>query len=379
VADAHEYKNPFTLDGKIKTPMGVTRAKVKRVKELAEATMAGDRSAKGALEESVATSDAIFNLAYLFNLNVLPQFDLPARNWSTIAGTRLVSDFRNATLYSLVPEWNPGVLGDGTPNWVAPVIPEGAAYPYAYLEGEVSIQGGVRKRGFKTGFTFEAWINDSVGALQSLPEAMRQIGFDTEEFEVWNALISGVGAGQQLDGGTPPTGVVVPPNAPLGRDALIQAIIELTSREISGRKVRITGGYNLIVGSGQGVFAQFILDQTFAQLQDGSFLFNVNGYNPLAGITVVESEYVTAPAWYLVPKQGGTGGRPVLELLRLTGHELPELRVQGNTGSYVGSSGAVSPFEGNFENDTADFRMRIINRGILWTPDLVIWSNGTGS
>lgn len=384
MSEKKQYQNPLTLDGKLKLQLGVTPKKVQHVKKLAEATMNGDRIAKGTLEESISTSDAIFNYAALVNANVVPDFDRPERTWSSIAGTRVVQDFKAPTLYSLVPEFNAGVLGSGTPAHVLPVVPEGAAYPYATLEGEVYQLGGIRKRGVKVSFTFEAWINDSIGALQAIPDAFRRVAEDTEEYEVYSTLVSGVGANQQLDGGTVPTGGTVAPNAPLSRDALIRAIYELSQREINGRKVKVGGTFNLIVPAGQAVYANFILNQTLGQMNTNpasgtpEYVYSINGYNPLAGITVIESEYVTGTAWYLVPTVGTTGGRPVLELLRLAGHELPELRVHNATGTYVGG-GAVSPFEGSFDNDAADFRIRNIGRGILWTPDLIVWSEGDGN
>src|SRR5690606_19249312 len=153
-----EYKDEFTLDGRLKAPVGVTEEKVEALRDLVDETMAGSRAAKGTLEEAMVSTDAVFNLAYLTELNVLADFDeFENRNWSKIATTRQVSDFRNVTLFSLRPDWSAGgTLGSGDPVFVAPRIPEGANYPYAYLEQESSQQvGGIVKRGFKTGFTFE--------------------------------------------------------------------------------------------------------------------------------------------------------------------------------------------------------------------------------
>src|SRR5690606_16920771 len=110
---------------------------------------------------------------------------------------------------------------------------------------------------------------------------------------------------------------------------------------------------------------------------DGPAQFLINGYNPLAGIEIIESEFIEEDHWFLIPK-ANQARRPVLELLRLVGHEQPELRVQGNTGTYEGG-GAVSPFEGSFDNDSADFRLRMFTRGILWTKELVVWSDGSGT
>lgn len=379
-----EYKDSFTLDGLVKPQLGVTEEKLDAVRTLVEDTMSGSRSAKGMLEEAMVSTDAVFNLAHLSALNVLADFPEEERKWSQIATTRTVSDFRPVTLYSLRPDWSGGgTLGSGDPRFVAPRIPEGANYPYAYLEQEVSqAQGGIVKRGFKTGFTFESFINDAVGFLQALPESMKQIALDTEEWEVFNALITGVGSTEQLDGGVIPDGTTtVVPNAPFSRAALIRAIIELSQREIADRKIIVSGGYKLLIPSGQRLWVEYILNNValvgFDQGTDPQFKYTINGYDPLSGIEIIESEFVPAGHWYLIPNQN-SARRPVLELLRLVGHEVPELRVQGNTGSYVGG-GAVSPFEGSFDNDSADFRLRMFTHGVLWSKELIVWSNGSGT
>lgn len=375
------YKNPFTLDGRLTPPAGVTKKKVDAVRDLVESALKGNRLALGRLEEAITTSDASLNLAYLVNLNVLPQYDEAERVWTQVAGTRRVSDFRPATLYSLFGEWEDGVLGEkgaaGTPRHIAPTVPEGAPYPYSVMAGEESQGAGVQKRGFKTRFTFEAFINDALGFLAALPDQMLQVALDTEEYEVFTALISGVGAGQQLAADTNPDGTSVVANAPLTREALIAAKAQVAQREINGRKIRVTGGWNLIVPVGRGDYAQFVINQSLAQIQDGNLVLTPGNYNPLSDIRVIESEYVTGTAWYLVPRPGATR-RPVVERLQLIGHEAPELRVQNLTGSYVGG-GAVSPFEGDFDTDSAEFRLRVIGNGTLWTPDAIVWSTGAGS
>lgn len=375
----------FSLGGRLKAVPGVTEEKVDSLRTLVEETMAGNRQARGTLEEAMVSTDAVYNLAYLTELNVLSDFpEFENRNWSSIATPRTVADFRPVTLFSLRPDWSAGgTLGDGSPVFVAPRIPEGANYPYAYMEQESSQQvGGVIKRGFKTGFTFEAFINDSIGFLQALPEHMKGIALDTDEWEVFNALLTGVTASEQLDGGPVPFGettITVLPNAPISRNAIVRAMIELGEREINGRKLVVSGGWTLLIPAGQRMWVEYILNNVVGPIgyEDGSANFLINGYNPLSGIEIIESEFITGTDWFLIPK-ANQARRPVLELLRLVGHEAPELRVQGNTGTYEGG-GAVSPFEGSFDNDTADFRLRMFTKGILWTKELIVWSDGTGA
>lgn len=374
------YTDKFTLDGRVKPVAGVTEAKVRHTAGMVDKMLTGDRVAKGQFEALITTSDLGFNVAHLINLDVLPKFDEATRNWTTIAGTRSVPDFNDVRLYSLDLQWDDRTLGNGNPRHVAPVIPEATAYPEASFTGKSYAGTGLHKRGFRTGFSFEAFVNDSLGYINSLPDAMLEVALDTEEYEVYSALINGVGEDQALKAGVSleSTEATVAPNAPLSRDALIVALEQVSQRVINGRRVQVTGGWNLIVGVGQTARAQWALSTLgLAQITDGNRLMTVNNYNPLAGIDVVESEYVTGASWYLLPKPGASR-LPVLDNLRLIGHEAVDLRVQGLAGQYTGGA-AVSPYEGSFDADTADFRVRLFTRGNLWNPDLVIWSDGSGT
>lgn len=375
------YKNKFTLDGRVKVVPGVSEKKVGAVRNLLEKRNAGDRIAEATLHEALTTSDAPFNLAHLATLNFIPNFDKAERQWSKLAGNRVVNDLRPVTLYSLNTSWNDGtgptkVLGA---HGEAPTIPEGSAYPYAYISGDVVQGSGVTKKGFKTDWTLESRINDGLGALDGLPEAMRQTSLDTEEAEVFNALLATPNS-SQLAGGTVPTGATVAANSKLTRDALIRAQIELGLRTINGRNVTVNGGYNLVVPVGQAIYANFILNQTLVASQNGTaplvYGYDINGgYNPLANISVVESWYVTGNAWYLIPKPGTTV-RPVLEHLSLRGYEAPQLMVDNHNGTYVGGA-SVPPFEGSFATDVITLKLRQFGGGVVWDNGAgIVWSTG---
>lgn len=368
----------ITLGGRLSLPAGVSLNKLAYMKDLYEGTLRGNRMKAGELVESMTTSDAVFNFAHLVNMNTFPKFDEAPRTWTQIATRRTLSDFRPAVLYSLDREWEDGALGNGTPRHISPVVPEGIEYPYAMLRGESYEGNALVKRGFKVGLTWEALINDAVGFVRALPDEILRVALDTEEYEVYNALISGVGSAQKIKAATNPDGSTVVADNPLTRAALIAAIAQLGQREINGRKVVINGGYNLIVAPGQRANAEYQINNLLlVDTKVGTNpvqTFASGGYNPLSGITVIESEYVSGAAWYLVPKPGQR--RPVLELASLVGNESPELRVYGATGSYLGGA-QVGPFEGSFRNDTIDFRVRQVLKGLNWTPELVVWSDGT--
>ena len=359
------YKDGLTLDGRLPLGPGVTPTKLKAMKELVEGTIRGNRIAAGTLAETVTSSDAIFNFAHVVNLNTFAKFDEAPRTWTQIATRRGLTDFRPAVFYSLDRQWEDGTLGDGEPRHISPVVPETVPYPYATLRGETYEGNALVKRGFKVGLSWEAIINDTVGFVRDLPGEILRVALDTEEYEVYNALISGVGPAQQLQAGTNPDRTDTRANDTLTRAALIAALYQLGQRRIEGRQVVITGGYNLIVAPGQRANAEFqINNMILVDTKTGTDpvqTFNHAGYNPLSGITVIESEYVVGPAWYLVPKPGQR--RPILELGSLIGHESPELRISNVQGTYLGG-GSISPFEGSFSNDTVDMRVRQVVKGL---------------
>lgn len=376
--------NDFRLGGKVKPQdKSVTPKKVMALKGLIEEALAGDRKARGMLEEAISTSDAMFNWTHLVNLNFVPQFEEAPRQWTKIATVRRVSDFREVFEYELDPQWDSNTLGTGDPVFTSPLVPEGTEYPEAYFSGRTAKGSGLKKYGFGSGFTFEAFINDSLGVITSIPEKMMRVALDTEEAMVFNALKDQAKAAQELKAGTNPDGTAVVAKAKFTRDALIQAMIQVKQRKHNGRYISFNGGFKLIVAPGMKINAEFQLyDQSLAQVtkSGGTKIYTAADAQLVAGVTeIIESPFVSGDAWYLVPNPGSLGaGREVLQLHKLIGHENPELRVENVTGNYVGG-GAVSPFEGSFNTDTARFRIRQFGAGFNWFADAVIWSDGTGS
>lgn len=373
------YKNPYTLDGRLKFEAGVTEAKMQAAETLIGGALQGDRIALGKIQEALTTtSDFGFNMAALVNAQVIPDLDDAERVSDALVGRRQVSDFRDNYLYSVARKWAPGVVGDGQVNEpfdTLPTVPEATAYPEAIFSGELIQSSGIRKTGLTTGISWEAIVNDTLGIVSALPNAFRELALNTPERDAFTTLINGVGAGQQLDAGTAIDGTPVTANAPISRAALALAKRQLRTQFKNSYGGAIRGGFNLVVGVGQKEQAEWYINNvSLSQITDGPRVLAVNASNDLADITVIESVYVDDNAWYLVPKPGTTS-RPVLDRLSLIGHEAAELRVSNMTGNYVGGS-TVPPFEGNFTADLAEWRVRLVTGTVLWSPDAVVWSEG---
>lgn len=377
-----EYKDMFTLDGRLKPQPWVTKEKVQAADRLLREALRGSYASAGLLREVHTTSDLPFSLAHLISAEAIPQFDVAPRTWSAIAGVRTVPTFDGVRLRSLLSELPTGagvVEGEGDPNYTGglPTVPEGAPYPYITIgEGVEAFHAKIAKRGAKFGFTWESSINDVEGFYDSLPQDLVQLALDTEEREVYEALLS---ATNTLAGGTLPDGTVVPANAPVSVNAIGWAIHELQTKTVNGRLVGPSStGYNVVVPIGTKWMLDYQLSQQLVAVQDGALTFTGGDRPWLGSFDIIESAYVTGTNWFVLPKPGGLR-RPVLELGRLRGHETPELRANGNTGVYLGSSSVVPFNQGSWDSDTIDYRIRYVAGGILWDNTYVLKSTGAGS
>lgn len=367
-----EFKDEFTLDGRLK-PQGrvVSRAKVVEADRLLQKAMRGDKIAAGQFAEAFSTTDLPFNVAHLITAVTIPQFDAAERTWSQVAGVRVVPDFgpvRLQSLYSSIT--GSAVHEDG--GFVT--IPENAPYPHITVTGQEAFYAKLAKHGGRFSWSWESNVNDVAGFFDQIPTELLNLALDTEEREVYDALVNGTT--NELATQTLPDGTVVPPNAPISPEAIWAAIIQLQNVEVNGRKVGRASGYNVVVPSGTKDFIEYALNRQVISIQDGSVTYGPGDMSALAGLNIVETSFLTGNQWIVLPKPGAIR-RPVLELLRLRGYEQPELRVQANAGNYVGG-GVVSPFEGDFEADEIAMRARYVAGGVLWSTDFSVKSDGTG-
>lgn len=369
---ATEYKDEFTLDGRLKPAnFKVTRAKVEAADRLLQKALHGDRIAAGQLAEAFSTTDLPFNVAHLISAVTIPQFDAAERQWSKVAGVRVVDDFGPVRLQSLYSS----VTGSGVhQNGGLPTIPEHAPYPHITVTGQEAFYKKLEKSGARFTWSWESNVNDVAGFFDQIPTELRNLALDTEEREVFEALANGTTV--ELAAQTLPDETTTLPNAALSPEAIWAAIIQLQNTEVNGRKVGRASGYNVVVPVGTAQFIEWRLGQSIIAIQDGAITYGSPDRSVFNNIDFIESEYVTGTNWIILPKPGAIR-RPVLELLRLRGYEQPELRVQANAGNYVGG-GVVSPFEGDFEADEIAMRVRFVAGGVLWDTKYSLKSDGTG-
>lgn len=332
--------------------------------------------------------DFIYAFAQLTQFSVVNEFKAAERNWSEAIETEQVSSFDTPIDYSIKPvldgferpQTEPGKPGD-----VPPLVPEGSPYPHFRFAGERNAQGNIAKRGGRYDLTFEEIIRDVVGLVPQIPVLINEALLQAEEYDAWAPLIAFINTpATRLAAGTTLLGEDVVANSPLTRPALAVALQQAALRQINGETVSVSR-YNLIVPLGVRDQALFLINTFALQGQnqtDGlvTNLYSVSGYNPLSSIAnVIETKYMPAGAWALIPAKGAISGRDKFyKLGQLIGHVGPELRLENVTGQYLGG-GDVSPFEGDFETDSAAFRGRIIEGPLRWNNEYAVYSTGTGT
>lgn len=377
-----EFKDTFTLDGRLKPQAGVTKDKVKFVKGLYESARNGSYVAEAQLKELFSSTDASFSMAHLLNIDFIPQLPEELKDLDGIAGERTVKDFNPVVLRGVLG--SSGLEGDaiGADGAVAPV-PEGTPYPIVTVKSdEESFYSKLQKRGARFDFTFESWINDLVGELEGMPEAFLKLTKDTVYAEVWDALDQATVA---LPAVELPNGDTTLANAPVSASAIVAAAVALSLREINGNKIGQLNDFIVHVPKGKKLF----LEWDIAQLGRVRAVEQPDGSNTLIlapddtisklfpRIEIKETDRLTGTQWKLQPKPGTTP-RPVLERLKLRGYENPEIRVRSDQGFYPGG-GQVGLFQGGFDADTASFRYRHITGAVLWEPKYIVHSSGAGA
>lgn len=333
--------------------------------------------------------DFIHAFAQLTALEVTNEYEAHTRTWSDAIETERVSNFETPISYSIAPVTEGFArpkTEPGKPDFVPPLIPEGSPYPHFVFRGERNAQGSIHKRGGRYDMTFEEIIRDVATLVPLVPNLITDALLDAEEYDAWFGLIQFIDqSDNHLTAGQTLIGESVTADSGLSRAALALALRQAANRRINGRKVNVSR-YNLIVPTGAGSDAEFLINSVSATgFHQTSGLrqtvYNLNGYNPLNKIAgVVETDYLTDTQWALIPAKGSIRGNDKFYTLgQLAGHVGPELRLENVTGQYYPGGGTVSPFEGDFETDSAAFRGRIIQGGLGYNSGYAVFSDGTGA
>lgn len=359
-----------------KNRYNVPAAKVRRMAEMVDATLSGDRVAEARFVESISTSDAPLALAQVFNVNILGQYAAIPSISDGFAQSRVVRDFTKVRFIDIVGDFTQLSHAGTQAAYTLPVIPELSVYPYVQITSkETDI--ATTKQGAKFGYSWEEGKADPIGFLADFPNQMAVLARNTEDAIATNALITGVTSYSNLQAqASPIDGSAIVATSRLSIHSLSAALQQVSLRQVNGRFVQVSN-FALVVPPGLEFLANAIINFTNFSLTDGSVRFDAPNFNPVANVSVVVDPWLTsATAWYLVPKPGAAPRLAVVKT-KVVGEEEPEIRVNGLQGGYYPGGGDADWSAGSFDNDAIDFRLRTTNGAGIVTEEGIVWSNGT--
>lgn len=395
IAESHASRRS-ALKKSAYTRLNSMRLPMELLKVIREAT-SGSPIAMGRLREAVSSADFPLLFQAVSQASMLGQYAELPQQWPTFSARTTVPDFRPARLVrwdsqmDQLPDYNGGADRHVR---ALPRIPELTEYPTFNLTTEGS-DYFVNKYGARFPFSWEAFLNDELRVLQQLPTEMARWARDTEDVLTTGVLATATGPNPDFFnqsenfGAQVPAGNYVGNNPPLSLMALEQAIQEIGMRQVAGRQVRVQN-FVLLVPPALALTAHAIAQSTtYMRVQrtatDEEIRYNVS--SPIAGrFTVVESAWLplidqsptAATTWYLVPAGGETERGPAIVTAFLRGHEIPEVRVMGDTGRALGGA-EISAFEGSFSHDDIQYRVRSIVGAAGIDASAVAVSTGDGS
>lgn len=286
-----------------------------------------------------------------------------------------MADWRNYVKVSSLPNFNvhtrDKVLGNDN---LLPEVAEKGEYLVADVStGQYTIQ--LHKYGRQFDISWEALINDSMGAFADLPARFADAALRSEARFVTD-LYASVGGPDAALFGAPIADVDGANVTNLGALALTVGNLELTLAlmamqvDVNGEAIAVRG-VHLVVPPALEFTARAILTSTqvIPLVAAGPMLniipqlgikLHVDPYLP-----IIDTSGNNDGTWYLFaePSEGAA-----LEFAFLRGNESPEICMKASDKVAVGGGAALSPFSGDFATDNVFYRVRHVFGGCRLDP-----------
>ena len=326
------------------------------------------------IAEAVDTSDFPTLLGVIIDREMLAAYKANIPDWKSYVKVGRVPNFNTHDLFK--------ISGQDT---ILPQVAEGGPY----LETP-STPGTYHRRVYKWGrkfsISFEALINDALGAFDDITDRFSTAALRTEARNATLTFCTAAGPAVTLFGATVAdcdgqavTNVGVLPltianlqttivlmsqqvdvnGAPISVEAVhlvVPPALELTARQILTSswvaQVDTAGAANAVPSTFVPLPTANVLPQMGLQLHVNRELASIDTSGNCNG------------TWYLFadPSQGAA-----VQMDYLRGHEIPEVRMKAVGGTAVGG-GAIDPMEGDFSNDSIAYRVRCIHGGTHLDP-----------
>jgi len=316
------------------------------------------------VEEALTTSDFPLMFGDVLDRQLLAAYKAVEPAWKPFTKMSTVKDFRTAYRFATY----------GSDQYL-PRVGEKGEYLASSLD-ELRYYISVLKYGRQIDLSWEAMINDDLGALRDIPERFARAAMRTEHRIMSTLYASDVGAHVEGAGGNLyQLGVncnyAASADCPLTIANLehgVQTMNQFT--DIGGEPIMATPKF-LVVCPALEFTARQILTSATKQWTDGAGAISVHPTaNVIAtiGLQLIVDKYLpivnpaandTNTQWYLFSDPNDIAA---LEAAHLTGHESPEIAMKNSDKVTVGG-GPISPFSGDFATDNVFYRVREIFGG----------------
>ena len=311
------------------------------------------------LREALTTSDFPYLFGDVLDRQVLAAYKATEPVWKKFTKLSTNKDFRNSDRYRI----------SGGDEVLAKVNEKGEYLASARTEARYRLQ--VAKYGRQFDISWEAMINDDLGALKDTPARFARAAMRTEHsivsnLYVHNDTLATAGRGNlstnlltianletALEWFAAQTDVGGEPIANTAKYLVVPPALELTARQIltSTHKMWVVGAAGTMpAGASNYPTANVVANMGLEIVKDPYITTIQASTQPLSSVA----------SWYLFsdPKD-----LAALEAAHLRGHELPEICMKASDKVTIGG-GAINALAGDFATDNVFYRVRIVFGGI---------------
>ena len=328
------------------------------------------------MQEAITTSDFPYLFGQVIDRQMLAMYQGKYADWKSYIKVGSVPDFNTVRREKL----------HGIDNELA-IVAEKGEY-LASTPTNCRYTYNVNKYGRQFDISWEAIVNDSLGAFNDIPRRFAQAALRTE-----NRFVTGMYAAATGDGNASLYGADI---TDCGQDVTNLGVLPLTIANLettmelmqaqtdpNGEPISVRAKH-LVVGPALEFTARAILTSALKQWTEvgagGGIPVPSTNVIPQMGLQLHIDPYIPiidtthgTTSWYLFadPMDGAA-----VEVGYLRGYEAPEVVMKSSDKVSVGGSGLASPFSGDFATDNIMYRVRHIIGGSPMDPRMTYLQSG---
>ncbi|GAA4439418.1 phage major capsid protein [Phytohabitans houttuyneae] len=318
--------------------------------------------------EAMSTSDFPLLFADSLDRQLYGAYEATVPTWQNYARSEVVNDFREVKRFA-----TSGIRG------ILTKVGELADHPRR-SQTETEYKYGVDK--YEAGFalSFEAMINDDLGAFMRMPQDLADSARDSEEHFVTTLFADASGPDAAFY--TVGNDNLLTGNPALDREALQAAITKLMKRTDEKGNPIVVKAVELVVGPGLAMEAQEIINATeYRAVAANGDVTVIKGNGIGANLRVSVNYWIPTVAstanadtsWWVFANPNGP--RPALAFGRLRGYEQPALYEKIPDMRRIG--GGEVPW--SFDHGASEKKVQHVFGGAQVDPKMTVASNGSES